>query len=101
MFGVSFSELIFVLVIALIVFGPEKLPEIAVKLGRFAASLRRAGDSVRREIYNSVYAPAKEVRMSLEERTRDLISVPTSPQTHADSGTPDNVEDKDGRPSSK
>ena len=41
MFGVGMQELIFVLLIALIVLGPKKLPEIARAVGRGVRELRR------------------------------------------------------------
>lgn len=42
MFGLSFSHLILFGVIALIVLGPEQLPEVARTLGRLLNELRRA-----------------------------------------------------------
>jgi sec-independent protein translocase protein TatB len=43
-------------------FGPDKLPEIARQLGKFAAEARKATNAVRREFYNTVYQPADEIR---------------------------------------
>ena len=42
-------EIMVVAIIALIVFGPEKLPEMARKVGNFAADLRRVSTEVRGE----------------------------------------------------
>ena len=42
MFGISMPELILILAIALIVVGPEKLPEIAKKIGRIIGEFKRA-----------------------------------------------------------
>ncbi len=47
MFGIGFGELILLLVIALIVFGPEKLPEVAKTLGRFYRQIMDYSDSLR------------------------------------------------------
>lgn len=49
MFGLGFGEILVILVIALLVFGPEKLPEIARTLGKTAAELRRGMDDLRQE----------------------------------------------------
>ena len=50
MFGYGMPELIVILVIALIVFGPQKLPDLARTLGRGLAEFRRAADTFKRSI---------------------------------------------------
>lgn len=47
MFGIGLPELILLMVIGLIVLGPEKLPEIARILGKSLAEIRRATEEVR------------------------------------------------------
>ena len=42
-------EIMVVAIIALVVFGPEKLPELARTLGRYASELRRVAGDVRSE----------------------------------------------------
>jgi Tat protein translocase TatB subunit len=44
MFGIGMQELLIILVIALIVVGPKKLPELAKSLGRGFAELKRTAD---------------------------------------------------------
>ena len=50
MFGLGFGEIILIMVVVLLVFGPEKLPEIARTLGRSMAELRRTVDEVKNEL---------------------------------------------------
>jgi len=50
MFGYGMPELIIILVIALIVFGPQKLPDLARTLGRGLAEFKRAADDFKRSI---------------------------------------------------
>lgn len=48
-FNIGPTELLLILVVALIVFGPGKLPEMAGKLGRAVRELRRAQQSLTNE----------------------------------------------------
>ena len=50
MFGLGFSELLLIMVVILIVFGPDKLPEIARNVGRATGQLRRTMDEFKHEI---------------------------------------------------
>ncbi len=68
----SFSEILVVCVVALLLFGPDKLPEIASQLGKLAAEFRKGSNAVRREFYNSFYQPAAEVRRDLGEPGQEL-----------------------------
>ena len=47
MFGIGMQELLIILVIALIVVGPKKLPDLAKSLGRGFAEFKRTADDFR------------------------------------------------------
>jgi sec-independent protein translocase protein TatB len=63
--NINFSELLVILVVTLLLFGPDKLPEIARQLGKLAGDARKATNAVRREFYNTVYQPAEEVKREM------------------------------------
>jgi sec-independent protein translocase protein TatA len=44
MFGIGFPELILILVIALVVFGPGRLPEIGSAIGKSIRNFKKAAD---------------------------------------------------------
>ncbi len=54
MFDVGFSEMFMVLVISLIVIGPERLPSVAKKIGRFIGKAKRSFDGIKREIQSEI-----------------------------------------------
>lgn len=52
--GIGMSELVVILVIALVFIGPKKLPELARMLGRGMQEFRRASDDVRNTINREI-----------------------------------------------
>ncbi len=62
MFGLGITELLLIFVIALIVFGPKKLPELGKSIGRAMAEFKKASE----EFQESVRAEMKEVEKSAD-----------------------------------
>jgi Tat protein translocase TatB subunit len=54
-FGISFEELIVLMVLALILFGPEKLPEYAEKIGRLVAKVRQSSQEVTQQFHEAYH----------------------------------------------
>jgi Tat protein translocase TatB subunit len=50
MFGIGGSELLVILIIALVVVGPKQLPELARTVGKIFGEFQKATDDLKREI---------------------------------------------------
>jgi Tat protein translocase TatB subunit len=75
--GIGFPELLFIFFIALMVFGPRRLPEIAGKAGRIVRDLRNMSQGFLAEWQREITVAARldeleEVRKELEETKQSL-----------------------------
>lgn len=77
--GLGMPEVVLILVIALIVFGPRKLPELGKSLGQAMSQFRRASDDFKRTW-------EQEVEM---ETIRKTDSISGASSTYGDQGSPD------------
>ena len=74
MFGIGSTELIIILVVALLVLGPKKLPEIAKSLGKAMGEFRRMSTDVKRTI-------EMEADRSDEEEKKKKVKEELFPET--------------------
>ncbi len=71
MFGIGSTELLLILVVALIVLGPSKLPDVAKSLGRALGEFRRVTTDVKRTI--EMEAEAAEQKAKAEAARKELF----------------------------
>jgi sec-independent protein translocase protein TatB len=62
----SFSEMIFLVLLGLILFGPKRLPEIARTMGKFVAEFKRASNEFQSQIHSEIN------KLELEEHTKAI-----------------------------
>ena len=94
MFGISFSELLLVGLVALLVLGPERLPGAARTAGLWVGRLKRSFNAIKQEVEREI--GADEIRrqlhnehiLSMEEEAKKILAplqptvppvVPTEP----------------------
>ncbi len=73
--SISFTELLTILLIALVVFGPQRLPALARKVGRWAREIRRTAAEFRRGLdreVKEIEGPLKEVKADFDKAKGDL-----------------------------
>jgi sec-independent protein translocase protein TatB len=75
----SFSDTIFLFFLALILFGPKKLPEIARQAGKLLAELRRASNEFRSQIESEI-AHLEVEKTRNATLTANPASLPSAPQ---------------------
>ena len=54
----GFSEIFFIVVLALIVVGPRRLPDLARQFGRIMAEIKRASNDFQAQVHEEVIAGA-------------------------------------------
>ncbi|WP_460142610.1 Sec-independent protein translocase protein TatB [Pseudomonas sp. S3_B08] len=80
MFGISFSELLLVGLVALLVLGPERLPGAARTAGLWVGRLKRSFNAIKQEVEREI--GADEIRrqlhnehiLSLEQEARKIFN---------------------------
>jgi len=100
MFGIGMPELIIIFVIALIIIGPKKLPDLARALGKGMAEFRKATNEIKsnldmedelkgieEELADSVSGMIHEAEMEAEMEEKDDTPVEPDKEEGTNNGT--------------
>jgi TatA/E family protein of Tat protein translocase len=87
MFGIGMPEMLLLLAVALIIFGPKKLPELAKSIGRALGEFKRATSEIKDNIEEQT--GLGEVRESLNSVQKDIKAQVDLGMTETDEAVPE------------
>jgi sec-independent protein translocase protein TatB len=91
MFGLGMGEIVVILVLALVLLGPQKLPDAAKQLGKGLREFRKATEDLKSQFENELHALDKPAKPTLVEPPKaDAAAAPgqTVPATPAAPAAP-------------
>ena len=69
-FNIGTGELMVILLVGLLVFGPKRLPEVARKVGKGFQQMRKTANAFRNEMRDVMAVPAEEVGLDKDEAAK-------------------------------
>ena len=90
MFGLGFGEILIVLVLALVLLGPKKLPEVAKQLGKGLREFRKATDELKGQFEREMESVTKD-QPAGQKQLAAVPAPPSTPAAPAPAATAENV----------
>ncbi|HEU4382292.1 MAG TPA: twin-arginine translocase TatA/TatE family subunit [Anaeromyxobacteraceae bacterium] len=91
MFGLGFGEILIILVLALILLGPARLPEVAKQLGKGLRDFKRATDDLRGQFERELYTEDRPRSKPALVPPTAAAPVPAPPPGPVPAASADNV----------
>jgi len=81
-FGIGPMEIILILIIGLLIFGPEKLPQIGRDLGKTLRSFKKATTDISAEVSRELEKEKEEIHSDTKQIKQEIgeISNPAKPE---------------------
>ncbi len=83
MFGIGYTELLLILVVALIVLGPKNLPKIANTLGKAMGQFQKASRDFQRTMNTEIALEEEQEKKKAEQQKQAETASPINEETKA------------------
>ncbi|HEX4982058.1 MAG TPA: twin-arginine translocase TatA/TatE family subunit [Ilumatobacteraceae bacterium] len=96
----SGTEIVVILLLALVVLGPEKLPDAIRKFGRTYAELKKMGTGFQQEFKSAIDEPMREMRETADllKKSADFSTSSAAPRVRSDPAAAPVTDDVSDRP---
>ncbi|WP_447985753.1 twin-arginine translocase TatA/TatE family subunit [Nitrospira sp. Nam74] len=95
MFGLGAGEILIILVIAFLLFGPKQLPEVGRQVGKAVRGFKETADDLRKSVEPEINLIQQEVKMveqdfqaSMKEAEQEIENITKSPESVSDANAP-------------
>ena len=81
-FGIGPMEILLILIIGLLIFGPAKIPQIARDLGKALRSFKKATTDLSAEVSRELEEEKKEINSDTKQIKQEIVEIgnPAKPQ---------------------
>lgn len=84
--SIGFPEMVFIFVLALLIFGPKKLPELGRSLGKGISEFRRASSELRNSLEREMHNIEQETKVEEPVQTAAKDSTESSDTSTVEQG---------------
>ncbi len=101
MFGIGFPELVVIFIVALLVLGPERLPQVARSLAKWVNEFRRAADELKKELGAEELEQSRDELQKVRQELLKKVYVPPAPEPDSSEASPQEKSPKEAKEAQK